>query len=223
MAACNSGPIQPTPTLPKLYTPTTTETPTIAPTSTPIPSATPTAIVYPQDPKLWKFIPGPEYSNKDNLIILENWQKSFAVNTIRDFFTEMYGSDTLVPLDTLANDFDTNSKIWTGDEKTKIVGIKDIYSKLEENKMYIKYEFPISDPAHYTNWLIYGVKNNSNDLKIMVFLTIEPQTYTYKNISDNKMVNGTGVMKNNRKLYSFEVDFMYSAWKISNMAITNID
>jgi len=223
LVACNSGPIQPTPTLPRLYTPTVTDTPTIAPSLTPVPSETPTLFVYPQNPKSWKYNISPVIPNDSSIVVLENWQKNFAVNTVRDFFANLYNSDTLVPVDNIAKDFDVNSKIWTGDAKTKMVGINDIYSNLENNKIYISFEFPITDNEHYTNWLIYGLKDKSNDLKIMALFTVEPQTYTYKNISDNQMAAGTGVMSNNRKMYAFELSFLQNAWKISNMVITNID
>ena len=209
-------PITPSPS------PAMTATTAPVPTETPTPTITPTLVNYPENPVDWNLHFINEIPDGAIPVVLENWQKNMIIAPVISFFNDFYVSDTLQPEEGLVGYFSEDSRAWNGSPEKNTTGLKGIYQNLKDKGLYVKFEYPVSDTTHYGNWTIYGMAQKDNQVLAYVSFILEPQSYSFYNISNHAMADNTAVMTLGRRLYIFTVIYQNDGWKISDMYFENL-
>jgi hypothetical protein len=193
------------------------ETPTTPPaTATVLPAEETTQLkpelenVNPEDPSSWTFpASNPDPNNPEfTMHTLSDEQLRMALRPISEFYYNMYHSDRLLTPDEASKIIDINSEAWK-DPKTGFQASYDSYSQVG---YYPRFEFPIDDSTHYTQWQIKGIETSDGQFYVVVTFRFEEQGFFVYEQETGNIVTSTPFW--GPRLLTFHTQYQDGSWKI---------
>lgn len=200
---------------PTLVAPQELHSSSFPPTPTPSPEPvetedTPGEAVNPADPAYWDLGEGRPDPNNPAFTVydLTEEQLQIALRPIRDFYNGMYHSDRLLTLEEASQWIDTSSQAWTDPQ----MGFQTSHDSFASFGYYPHYEFPIEDPAFFTNWRIHPLRSPEGDFHVRFHFRFEEQRFTVFNQETGEIIVTNPYW--GPRLMVFHTAFRDGVWKI---------
>jgi len=179
-------------------------------TAHPPASHTPTALRESTDPATWTLGSGqPDPELLESLIYsLSEEQVLIALKPVHEFFNLMYHSTELLTPERASQFIAVDSQAWKDPE----IGFLISYDSFAEAGYFPYYEFPIEDPAHYTEWQILGRQSLDGEFAVEAVFRMEEQGFVvFEQVTRQPVVSTAswGPIE-----MTFRTAFLDGQWKI---------